>query len=160
MLIFVFSDNYLLILWKPVGGAADPFTGGSGYRPEIGPNAPRYLPGDAQPVANPVKLANDPINPDRYVPSGSPEPAPVQPKIEFVDRQFFPETKMMPFNDTKPGVDKILKAFQDKCAAKGIEISVEELAQFEMMTGFNFWRCIFSAQILTDIQLFLKIQML
>ena len=45
---------------------------------------------------------------------------------------------MMPFNDTKPGVDKILKAFQDKCAAKGIEISVEELAQFEMMTGLNF----------------------
>ena len=30
-----------------VGGAADPFTGSGAYRPETGPNAPRYLPGDA-----------------------------------------------------------------------------------------------------------------
>ena len=121
---------------KNIGGAADPFTGSSGYRPETGPNAPRYLPGDGGSSEKPVAIKDDfGANPDRYVPSNSPPPPPVQPKIQFVDKQFFPEKSMMPFSDTKPGVDKILQALKDKCAAKNIEVSIEELATLEMMTG-------------------------
>ena len=119
-----------------LGGAADPFTGGSSYRPDTGPNAPRYLPGDRGAAPENPDLADDfGANPDRYIPGSSPAPPPIEPKIQFVDRHFFPETTMMKFDDRKPGVDKILQALKDKCSSKNIHIDIEELATFEMMTG-------------------------
>ena len=133
---------------KNIGGAADPFTGSGGYRPETGPNAPRYLPGDA-PTGDGQALADDfGANPDRYIPGAESAPAkPIEPKINFVDRKFFPETTVMQFNDTKPGVDKILEALKNKCDAKNIYVDIADLQTLHMMTGTPLFLFFFSGNI-------------
>lgn len=120
------------------GGAADPFTGSGAYRPDpvhTGPNAPRYLPGDADSTNVDTLVGNTADNPERYVPGPASEDK--KPKIVFVDKKFFPEEKILLFDDAGPGVDKILQVFQKKCADKKIEISDEELKTLGMYCDPN-----------------------
>ena len=63
----------------------------------------------------------------RYVPE--------EPKIEFVDIDFFPEKKYQLFDEVKPSLEKILNALKEKCAGFNIFIDEEELRTLGMMTG-------------------------
>ena len=63
----------------------------------------------------------------RYVPE--------EPKIEFVDIDFFPEKKYQLFDEVKPSLEKILNALKEKCAGFNIFFDEEELRTLGMMTG-------------------------
>ena len=72
--------------------------------------------------------ANLDTNPGRYVPDE-------KPKIEFVDKKFFPETNFQLFNEVKPSLEKILLTLKDKCDAVNIHMDDSELSTLGMMTG-------------------------
>ena len=120
------------------GGSADPFTGSSGYRPEspkldtrggTGANQARYIPGEAPIQSKPAKLADDfGTNPDRYIPDE-------KPKVEFVDKKFFPETKYQLFEEVKPSLEKILLTLKEKCDGVNVHIDDSDLSTLGMMTG-------------------------
>ena len=67
-------------------------------------------------------------NPGRYVPDE-------KPKIEFVDKKFFPETNFQLFDEIKPSLEKILLTLKDKCDAVNIHMDDSELSTLGMMTG-------------------------
>jgi len=120
------------------GGAADPFTGSGAYKPEpeelstrggTGANMARYIPGEATlPAGEKIEAVKGDMttNPDRYIPE--------EPKIEFVDIDFFPEKKYQLFDEVKPSLEKILNALKEKCAGFNIFIDEEELRTLGMMT--------------------------
>lgn len=141
------------------GGAADPFTGSGAYKPEpelstrggTGANMARYIPGEATlPEGEKIEAVKGDMttNPDRFSFLNSSfqkrdfkfcsRYIPEEPKIEFVDIDFFPEKKYQLFDEVKPSLEKILKALKDKCAGSNIFIDEDELRTLGMMTGRTF----------------------
>ena len=70
-----------------------------------------------------------------YIPKLCSRYVPEEPKIEFVDIDFFPEKKYQLFDEVKPSLEKILNALKEKCAGFNIFFDEEELRTLGMMTG-------------------------